>query len=338
MEENCARCCRLADPHSLVGKRVAALQACPPPVSFLPRPAPGVPVLAWAVESGPLRGFKRRELESMPLLGIRGKLCAQSWGRAWSANRRPRFPGFRSPRRPPTAGQNKNLGVRRNATDLDCWLVAFHSRSVGVFRGWWQTEKKLRPPYLFHHIPRPKSPQIPHAKRHNIKNEHLAVWNSFGIVMFGTRCTTALDLWLLGREILCGGELPIGRRLPGTVKRLITRERDDYTLGRLYERMKTESDEMRAGDARETVRGLLCGRGGQPPSAVFRGFGPEYRASNRRPPGSSFPAGTARRARPSTTYDLPSTSHGRSLSASSNGGILQHSGFGLSNFVQVVAC
>ena len=49
-----------------------------------------------------------------------------------------------------------------------------------------QLEKKLRPPYLFHHIPRQNLSQTPHRKRHNIENEHPAVWNSFGIVMFGT--------------------------------------------------------------------------------------------------------------------------------------------------------
>ena len=49
------------------------------------------------------------------------------------------------------------------------------------------TRKKLRPRYLFHHIPRPKLPQTPHATRHSIKNKHSAIWNSFGIVMFGTR-------------------------------------------------------------------------------------------------------------------------------------------------------
>ena len=84
----------------------------------------------------------------------------------------------------------------------DRWLVVFTTRPWVLFRGWWQREKKLRPPYLFHHIPSQNFPQTPQPKRHSLKNEHPALWNTFGIVPFGTRCTT-LDLWWDDRFSQC---------------------------------------------------------------------------------------------------------------------------------------
>ena len=66
-------------------------------------------------------------------------------------------------------------------------LLFFTARPWVFSEGGGRPKKNYDPPYLFHHIPRPNSPQTPHAKRHNIKNEHPAVWNSFGIVGIGMR-------------------------------------------------------------------------------------------------------------------------------------------------------
>ena len=141
------------------------------------------------------------------LPGIGRKSCADLLGQVW-LKPHPRFPGFRPGvpgLQPPAtqarralrgmrgfrrASQNPSL-TRQGRTDSRARsLASVHPLLAPVqiaFSAIQQLEKKLRPPYLFHHIPRPNSPQTPYTKRHNIKNERPAVWNSFGIVKFGTR-------------------------------------------------------------------------------------------------------------------------------------------------------
>ena len=151
-----------------------------------------------------LRGFTQRRRGSQeviaaqrisadPLIRLRRAGDARTTARGlWRG--RPAGLAAAKPQHLVVAGQRHTIfaGDQRKTVRVSVYFrgspPCFSQQVRRVISEWWQHEEKLRPPYLFRHIPSRNFPQTPQPKRHNIKNRHAAVWNSFGIVIFGTRC------------------------------------------------------------------------------------------------------------------------------------------------------